>query len=107
MKTVHMMLVATAIVASSLVLADPGFDAGELGRMRGILDTCSMFNAVGASRYLLQMKSLIGNASKQEVDEAIKTGAYQDAYQAVVTELGNMDPNEREKACTGYLAVSS
>ncbi len=107
MKTVHMILVAASIVASSLVLADPGFDAGELGRMRGILDTCSKFNAVDASHYLLQMKSLIGNASRQEVDEAMKTGAYQDAYQAVITELGNMDPNEREKACSGYLSVSN
>ncbi len=102
-----MILVAAAIVASSLVLADPGFDVGQLGRMRGILDTCSKFNAVDASRYLLQMKSLIGNASKQEVDEATKTGTYQEAYQAVVTELDNMDLNDREKACTGYLTVSN
>lgn len=105
MKTVHLILVAAAVAASTLVLADPGFDAGQLGRMRGILDTCSKFDAVGASHYLLQMKSVIGNATKQEVDEAIKTDTYQGAYQAVVTELANMDPDEREKTCTGYLTV--
>ncbi len=106
MKTVHMILVAAAIAASTLVLADPGFDAGQFGRMRGILDTCSKFDAVGASHYLLQMKSLIGNATKQDVDEAMKTETYQEAYQAVVTELANMDPDGREKACTGYLTVA-
>lgn len=107
MKTVHMILVAAAVAASTLVLADPEFDAGQLGRMRGILESCSRFDSVGASHYLLQMKTVIGNATKQEVDEAMKTDSYQEAYRTVVTELANMDPDEREKACTGYLTVSN
>lgn len=105
-RAMHMILVAAAMACSSFVMADPGFDAGQLGRMRGILDTCRKVDPVDASHYLLQMKSLVGNATKQEVDEAMRTEAYDQAYQAVVTELANMDPDGRAKTCTGYLAAS-
>lgn len=106
MKILHMLSLGAAMAVLSLALADPAFDAGQLGRMKGILEVCGQVNARDASQYLLQMKALIGNATKEEVDQAAKTDEYQQAYQSITTELNNMDPDAKVQACSGYLSVS-
>lgn len=103
MKILHVlalggMLVATPTWAASSV------DAGKLGHMRGVLDTCTRVNPQQASQYLLQMKAMIGDATKQMVDEAAQTDEYQQAYQSVTDELHDMSADEMSKNCSLYLA---
>ncbi len=107
MKILHMLALGAAMAVLSLALADPAFDAGQFGRMKGILDVCGRVNARDASQYLLQMKAMIGSATKAEVDQAAKTDEYQQAYQAITTELNNMDTDAKVQACSGYLSASS
>ncbi len=104
---VHILVLACALAVPAITAANPAFDEGELGRMRGILDTCGKVNALEASHYLLQMKALIGNATRSEVDQAARTEAYQQAYQAVTAELGSLDRDAMIQACNGYLGTSN
>ncbi len=107
MKILHVLSLGAAMAVLSLALADPSIDAGQLGRMKGILEVCGRVDTRDASQYLLQMKALIGNATKQEVDQAAKTDEYQQAYQSIAAELNNMDPDSMAQACSGYLSASN
>jgi len=80
------------------------FDPATLGHMKGVLESCSGVNRQAASQYLLQMKALIGTASKQEVAKIRKTRAYQAAYQSVRAELSNREPQALASTCASYLA---
>lgn len=85
-------------------LADATVDPETLGHMKAVLDTCSKVNRQEASQYLLQMKAMIGAASRDSVNTAEKTQAYQIAYQSVRSELTNSDPQDFAAACNAYLA---
>ncbi len=106
MKTMHIIILVGTMVCSPVILADPSFDVGQLGHMKGIVDVCSKVNPRQASNYFLQMKELIGDATKQSVDQAARTEEYQQAYQAVTTQLRDMSQEEMTQACTGYLTTS-
>ena len=106
MKALHIVVLGGTFACSSAALADFPFDAGTLGRMKGILDTCSSASPQKASAYLLQMKSLIGDAKKAAVDEATGTEEYKQAYESIRSELGNMPPDEVSQACNGFLTSS-
>lgn len=106
MKTTLAILLVLAAGCPSLALADPSFEVAQFGRMNGILNSCSRVNAQQASKYLLQIKALIGDANREAVDEARKSEPYQQAYQAITEELGNLGHDELAQACDRYLAVS-
>jgi len=80
------------------------FDPATLGHMKGVLESCGSVNRQAASQYLLQMKALIGSASKQEVAKIRKTPAYQAAYQSIRAELSNLEPQALTSTCASYLA---
>jgi hypothetical protein len=106
MKTLLMLVFGGAVGYTPIALAEPSFDAGQLGRMRGILDLCARVSPHDAAQYLLQMKALIGDAPKATVDDATKTDEYQQAYQSITAELRNMGPNEMVQACNFYLTTN-
>lgn len=91
-------------LASPSAPAQSTFDPGTLGHMRAVLELCSKSDWQEASQYLLQMKSMIGNASRQTVEKAEKSEAYRIAYQSVRSELSNRDPRDLAAACSGYLS---
>ncbi len=91
----------------ALALADPAFDVAQLGRMNGILKVCGRVNPQQASKYLLQIKALIGDATRETVDEATRSEQYQQAYEAITDELGNLGPDELVQACDRYFASSN
>lgn len=107
MKTLRILIFAGAMAGSPLALAEAPFDVGKLGHMKGILDVCSKEAPQKASAYLLQMKSLIGTATKATVDEATRTEEYQQAYESVHSELSNMAQDEAVAACTSYLTATN
>ncbi len=107
MKTVNFLVLAGVMAYPQLALAESTVDAAQLGRMQGILNVCTRVNPREASKYLLQIKALIGDASKQSVDQATRTEEYQQAYQAVTEELKNMAPDEMAQACNRYLTAAN
>ncbi len=106
MKTKHILVLAGVMACSPVALAESTVDAAKLGRMNGILNVCTSVNPQQASKYLLQIKALIGDATKQAVNAATKTEEYQQAYQTVTEELKNMAPDEMSQACNRYLTES-
>lgn len=98
-------IVFSSILSVSSAQADASFDPAKLGKMKGILEVCTKVNPQLAGGYFLQMKSLVGYASKEKVDEAQSTDEYRQAYQSVSDELNNMDQEEMVKACNAYLAA--
>lgn len=107
MKSLYRLAVAGLMMISPVVLAESTVDAVQLGRMQGILNVCTRVNPREASKYLLQIKALIGDASKRAVDQAAKSEEYQQAYQAVTEELKNMAPDDMVQACNRYLGAAS
>ncbi len=107
MKTVIFLVLAGVMAYPQFALAESTVDAAQLGRMQGILNVCTRVNPREASKYLLQIKALIGDASKQAVDQAARTEEYQQAYQAVTEELKNMAPDEMAQACNRYLTAAN
>lgn len=105
MKTMYVFVIAMSF--PTITLADPSFDVSQFGRMKGILSACSSVHPLEASKYLLQIKALIGDATKETVDQASRTEEYKQAYQAVTEELGNMGQDEMAQACTDYLGKAN
>ncbi len=103
MKLLHTLILAGVIASPSLAHANTSFDAGQFGHMKGVLDICGKSNLREASAYLLEMKAMIGDATKEMVNEATSTGEYQQAYQGILAELSSMTPDEMAHACTAYL----
>lgn len=106
MKILRILVTGGVMACSTVTLADLPFDPGKLGHMRGVLDVCSRAMPRVASDYFLQIKSLIGDATKEMVAEAAKTEEYQQAYQSVRSELGNKAQDEVATACTSYLSTT-
>ena len=107
MKVLHILVLGGAMVCSTIALAELPFDPGKLGHMKGVLDVCSKATPREASDYFLRMKSAIGNATKEMVDDAAKTEEYQQAYQSVRSELSNKAQDEMATACTAYLMTTN
>ncbi len=107
MKTMQVSVLVLAMASSTLSLADTSFDTRQFGRMKGILNACTSVNPREASRYLLQIKALIGDATKETVDQVTRTEEYQQAYQTVTEELGSMVQDDMAKACNNYLASTN
>lgn len=107
MKTMHVFVLVMAMAYSTLSQADTSFDIRHFGRMKGILSTCTSVNPREASKYLLQIKALIGDATKETVDQVTRTEEYQQAYQTVTAELGSMVQDDMAKACNDYLASTN
>ena len=103
MKMLHLIV---ALAWTSVVLAEQTIDAWTLGQMQGTLEVCSAVSPQDAAQYLLQMKALIGNATKDMVDEARRTADYQQAYQSTRSDLTGMTPASRASACKAGLATS-
>ncbi len=106
MKRMHVIVLAGVMAYVPGAVAESTVDAAKLGRMQGILNVCTRVNPREASHYLLQIKAMIGDASRQAVEQAARTDEYRQAYQAVTDELRNMPPDEMAKACNEYLAAS-
>ena len=107
MKTLYILVLGGALACSPVVLADAPFDAGKLGYMRGVLDTCSSVAPQQASAYLLQMKTFVGSASRETVSNAMRTDEYQQAYQSIRSrlrdEMSTMSRNQAAATCASYL----
>lgn len=95
-------LLATLIVAAN-ASAESTFDPETLGHMKAVLDICGRVDRQAASQYLLQIKAMIGSASKGNVKQAQRRQAYQIAYQTVQSELANRSPQDFDKMCRAYL----
>lgn len=103
MKFLQVLALGGAMAFASPAPAEATFDSAQLGHMKGVLDVCAKLNPREASDYLLQMKRLIGDATKDMVAEAAMTGEYQQAYQSITAELSSMVQEEMSKACSAYL----
>jgi len=90
-----------------LAWADFPFDVGKLGHMRAVLEICSRASPQAATYYMLQIKSLIGDASKSVVDEAARTDEYQQAYQSVRSDLSSLTKDGLEQECVSYLGSAN
>lgn len=105
MKILYILLCAGVATGPAVAQAGLPFDAGKLGQMKALVDVCSKATPREASKYLLQTKSLIGNATKQTVDEAAATEEYQQAYEAIRSKFSNLSQDGIVDACTSYLTT--
>lgn len=107
MKTMQVFVLVMAMAYPTITLADTSIDTRQFGRMKGILSACSSVNPREASKYLLKIKTVIGDATKETVDQATRTEEYKQAYHAVTEELGSMGHDEMARTCTDYLAAAN
>ncbi len=107
MKTMQVFALVMAMAYPTISLADTSIDISQFGRMKGILSACSGVNPREASKYLLQIKTLIGDATKETADQATRTEEYKQAYHDVTEKLGSMGHDEMARACTDYLAETN
>lgn len=107
MKTMQVFVLVMAMASPTITLADTSVDTRQFGRMKGILSACSSVNPREASKYLLQIKTLIGDATKDTVDQAARTEEYKQAYHDVTVELGSMNRDDMARACADYLAATN
>ncbi|OIR16360.1 hypothetical protein GALL_30820 [mine drainage metagenome] len=105
MKTMQVFVLVMAMAYPTITLADTSVDTGQFGRMKGILSACSSVNPREASKYLLEIKTLIGDATKETVDQASRSEEYKQAYHDVTEELGSMSRDDMARACKNYLAT--
>lgn len=107
MKFLRILIMGGVMVCPPVALADSSFDAAKLGYMKGVLDSCGSVSPQDASEYLLQMKSYLGNATRDSVSKAMHTDEYQQAYQSIRDKLkdetSNMTRDQKAAACTSYL----
>lgn len=107
MKLLSAWILLASLAFAPKALAEATFDPGTLGHMKAVLDICGGVNRQEASQYLLQMKSMIGNASREDVQKAEKTQAYQIAYRSTRAELSGKAPRDLAAACSAYLSESN
>lgn len=107
MKRIQILVLAAAMAYPITNFASSLVDPGQLGHMRGILSACSRVNPREASKYLLEIKTLIGDATKETVDQATRAEEYKQAYHDVTEELGSMNRDDITRACTNYLATTN
>jgi len=91
------------MLCSSSVWAEFPFDVGKLGHMRAVLEMCSRASPQAATYYMLQIKSLIGDASKDVVARAARTDEYQQEYQSVRSDLTSLTQEGLKQECVSYL----
>jgi len=97
------MLLVSIMMCSSSVWAEFPFDVGKLGHMRAVLEMCSRASPQAATYYMLQIKSLIGDASKDVVARAARTDEYQQEYQSVRSDLTSLTQEGLKQECVSYL----
>ncbi len=107
MKRIQILVFVAALAYPAIDFASSSVDPGQLGRMRGILTACSSVNPREASKYLLEIKTVIGDATKETVDQIAGAEEYKQAYHDVTEELGSMNRDEMARACTNYLATTN
>jgi hypothetical protein len=107
MKIPCVLVLGGVIAWPAVALAEIPFDPGRLGQMKGVLEVCSRVAPRAASEYLLQMKAVIGSATKAMVDEAARTEEYQQAYQSVRSEFSSLSQDGIVASCTSYLAATN
>ena len=103
MNLVSQIILGVAIAGIAVARADAPFDAGKFGHMKAVLDVCGRLAPRQASGYLLEMKSLIADASKAMVDEATRTDAYQQAYESTRSTLSELELDAVATTCDEYL----
>ncbi len=104
MKRLHAGVILVSLLFALNALAEAPFDPETLGHMKAVLDSCGRVNRQAASEYLLQMKAMIGPATRDSIKKAERTQAYQIAYQSVHSQLANSDPQDFAVICKAYLA---
>jgi len=97
------MLLVSVMLCSSLAWAEFPFDVGKLGHMKAVLEMCSRASPQAATYYMLQIKSLIGDASKDVVARAARTDEYQQEYQVVRSDLSSLTQEGLKQECLSYL----
>lgn len=107
MKIRHILVLGAVMAVSPIAHAELPLDAAKLGHMKGVLDVCGSAVPRKASDYLLQMKSMLGKATKAEVNEAAKSEEYREAYQSVRSRLSGLTRDELTTECTAYLATTN
>lgn len=103
MNPVRQITLGVVIASIAVARADVPFDAGKFGHMKAVLDVCGRVAPRQATGYMLEMKSLIADASRAVVDEATRTDAYQQAYESTRSTLSELESDAVATACSGYL----
>ena len=107
MKIQCILAMGGAMLFSPVLLADTSIDPEKLGYMKGVLDACGKAAPQEASAYLLQIKSYIGDATKDTVNSAMRTDEYRQAYASIhsrlQSEMGMLSRDAAAAACTSYL----
>ncbi len=104
MRMACSVLMAGLLCATAAIDAQAAVDPAALGHMKAVLALCTRSNPQKASEYLLQMKSMIGDATREAVEQASRTDAYAGAYESVRSDLGSRAPEDVGRVCDSYLS---
>ena len=107
MKMAYGVLTAGLLCGTALVDAQAAIDPATLGHMKAVLALCSRSNPQKASEYLLQMKSMIGDATREAVEQASRSDSYASAYESVRSDLGSRAPEDVGRVCDSYLSSAN
>jgi len=103
MKIHRILCLGAALVIPQLALAKLPLPNDALGKIEGTLDFCAQADPQSASTYQQAKKTVVGDASEQEVTEARKTQEYKDGYQEISDQLAKVPKEKSVQACSAYL----
>lgn len=96
------LLVCTVVALPQLALAQ--LNSSGLGTAHEIYAFCAQLDPADATTFDQQWKSVLGNASSQEVSAAESSAGYQQAADSTKALLGRIPPSVLAEGCAGGAA---
>ena len=100
MKVLGMIGLSLALGTAPLARADVPVNPTALGSVDAVITFCGQLNPSGASAYQSLRDSLIGKPSEDAREAAVKTPAYQQAFNEISGVLKSAPKDWAVKACT-------
>jgi hypothetical protein len=98
-----MFLLVGVVAFSYFAAAELRISNKALGQAEGTLDFCTKVDPGSADKYKKRGKSLVGNASEDELAKARSSEDYKDTYSSITTDLQQVPKEEAVKACSAFL----
>jgi hypothetical protein len=81
-------------------------DARLLGQFEGVIDFCSKADSQSAAKYRSIGRSLTGDISSRDLDEARESSAYRQVFNRITSLLLAIPKNDRKPACASMFTPS-
>jgi len=105
MKIRRVLCLSFVLVIPQMAFAKLPMPPESLAKIEGTLDFCSEVNPKGAPTYKELKKTLVADASEQELAGVRNSAEYKNAYQDITDQLAKVPQETAIKACKAYPEV--